>query len=35
MPEFRVMANYQYTFNLSNKSPYERQIFGISLNGAF
>jgi len=34
-PALRLMANYQYLVNLSNKSPYVRQIFGIGLNGAF
>ncbi len=35
MPELRAMLNYSYVFDLSNKSPYVRQIFGISVNGAF
>ncbi len=34
-PAIRLMASYQYKFNLSNKSPYVRQIFGIGLNGRF
>lgn len=34
-PNIRVMGNYQYTFNLSNKSPFVRQIIGVGLNGRF
>lgn len=34
-PRLRVMGNLSYTFNLSNKSPYERMILGIGVNGAF
>ena len=35
LPQIRTMFNYRYTFNLSNKTPYVRQIYGISVNGAF
>jgi hypothetical protein len=35
LPQLKIMGNYAYTANLSNKSPYVRQIYGISLNGAF
>lgn len=34
-PDWSVMADYRYTFNLSNKSPYVRSISGLTLNGAF
>lgn len=34
-PELRVLASYRYLFNLSNKSPYVRSIYGIGVNGAF
>ena len=34
-PTLRVMGNYQYLFNLSNKSPYLRQILGIGVSGSF
>ena len=30
-----LMLGYQYTFNLSNKTPYERQIIGLGVNGTF
>jgi len=33
--DWNVMYNYKYTFNLSNKSPYVRNIHGLTLNGAF
>lgn len=35
LPQVRAMFNYRYTFNLSNKTPYVRQIYGIGVNGAF
>ena len=31
----KLMANYRYLFNLSNKTPYVRQIYGVSLIGSF
>jgi len=33
--DWNLMYNYQYTFNLSNKSPYVRSIHGLALNGMF
>lgn len=35
MPALTAMLRYSYTFNLSNKAPYERQILGIGVNGRF
>lgn len=32
---WRAMLGYRYLFNLSNKSPYVRQIYGLTINGAF
>lgn len=32
---WQLNYKYEYTFNLSNKSPYTRAIQGIALNGAF
>jgi hypothetical protein len=34
-PQLRLMGTYSYLFNLSNKSPFVRQIIGVGLNGAF
>lgn len=34
-PNLRLMGNYQYLFNLSNKSPYVRQIMGVGVSGTF
>ena len=31
----KLMANFRYIFDLSNKSPYVRQIYGLSLIGGF
>lgn len=33
--DWNVMYNYEYTFNLSNKSPYVRNIHGLTLHGGF
>jgi hypothetical protein len=33
--KWQAMFNYRYVFNLSNKSPYVRTIYGLSVNGTF
>lgn len=35
LPQVKLMGRYQYLVNLSNKSPYLRQIYGIGVNGTF
>lgn len=34
-PQLRVVGRYRYNFNLSNKSPYVRQIVGVGVEGTF
>jgi hypothetical protein len=35
LPEIQAVFNYRYVFNLSNKSPYVRQVYGIGAQGRF
>jgi hypothetical protein len=34
-PTWSAMLNYQYLMNLSNKSPYVRQLYGLGVQGVF
>ncbi|MCP4294233.1 MAG: hypothetical protein GY786_01350 [Proteobacteria bacterium] len=34
-PEWNLVYNYRYLFNLSNKTPYVRIVTGLTINGAF
>ena len=34
-PKWYVLVGYRYTFNLSNKQPYVRQIYGVTIDGTF
>jgi hypothetical protein len=34
-PKWSAMAGYQYVANISNKAPYVRSIYGVTVNGAF
>ncbi len=34
-PEWNLVFNYRYLFNLSNKTPYVRIVTGLTINGAF
>ena len=34
-PKWYVLVGYRYTFNLSNKQPYVRQIYGVTVDGTF
>jgi hypothetical protein len=34
-PKWYVLLGYRYVFNLSNKQPYVRQIYGVTVDGTF